>query len=87
MEGVLNSFIELVQGVGFPIASAVALFMLLRNESKSHREESQQMTQSMYDLKSSITEAMAEQRQSTTEAINNNTIVLQKLLDKLDGDK
>lgn len=80
----MEELITLIQNFGFPIACTVALFILLRNESKSHREESQQMTQSMYDLKASITEAMNEQRQSTTEAINNNTLVLQKLLDRLE---
>ena len=35
MENVIN----LIQTVGFPIACAVAMFVMLHNEQKEHKEE------------------------------------------------
>ena len=52
----MQDFINIVQGVGFPIACCIALFIMLQN-------------------------------QRTTEAVNNNTMVMQRLVDMLEGDK
>ena len=78
----MQEIITLIQTVGFPIACAVAMFVLLHNEQKSHREESELLTATITELKISINLSMAEQEKTITEAINNNTLVIQKLLDK-----
>ena len=80
----MSDFITIIQSVGFPIAVAVAMFIMLQNEQKLHKEESQKLMKTISDMKISFDAAMHEQESNITEAINNNTLVIQKLLDKLD---
>ena len=83
----MEQVINLIQTVGFPIACAVAMFIMLNNEQKSHKEETQQLTETITDLKVSFSEAINQQKSDMVTALNNNTVVLQKLIDKLDDTK
>lgn len=82
----MQDFITIIQTVGFPIACAVAMFLMLQSEQKTHREESEKMNTTITELKISFSEAIHDQESNITEAINNNTLVIQKLLDKLEKD-
>ena len=82
----MQDFLTIVQSLGFPIACVIALFVMLQNEQKAHREESAALTQTITDLKIAFSESIHEQESTVTEAINNNTLVIQKLLDKLEKD-
>lgn len=82
--GVMESLIQLIQGLGFPIACAVAMFIMLNKEQKEHKEEMQQITNTIIALERSITESMNDQKVDMVNALNNNTLVLQKLLDRMD---
>lgn len=81
----METMVSLIQTVGFPIACAVAMFIMLNNEQKAHKEESAQLSQTITDLKVSFSESINNQRSDMVEAINNNTLVIQKLLDKLEN--
>lgn len=80
----MEQIITIIQTVGFPIACAVAMFIMLNNEQKQHKEESAQLTQTINELKMSFADAINTQKSEMTSAINNNTLVIQKLIDKLD---
>ena len=80
----MQDFITIIQTVGFPIACAVAMFMMLQSEQKAHKEESDKLTNTVNEMRISFNDAIHQQEDSITEAINNNTLVIQKLLDKLD---
>ena len=80
----MSDFIAIVQSVGFPIAVAVAMFIMLQREEKEHKEETGKLTETMTEMKISFNTAIHEQQTGITEAINNNTLVIQKLLDKLE---
>lgn len=80
----MQDILTIIQTVGFPIAVAIAMFMMLQNEQKAHKEETEKLTQTITDLKISFATAIADQERTITEAINNNTLVIQKLLDKLE---
>lgn len=80
----MQDFITIIQTVGFPIACAVAMFIMLQSEQKAHREETAKLTETITDLKISFSEAIRDQESNITEAINNNTLVIQKLIDKLE---
>lgn len=82
--GIMESLITLIQGVGFPIACAVAMFVMLNKEQKEHKEETAQISSTITELKESFTESMNDQKQDMVNALNNNTLVLQKLLDRMD---
>lgn len=81
----MDGFIQVIQTVGFPIACAVAMFLMLQGEQKSHREETEKLTETINTLRLDFAESMNSQQKNVTEAINNNTLVIQKLIDKLDG--
>lgn len=80
----MQDFLTIIQSVGFPIAVAIAMFVMLQNEQKAHREESEKLTATITDLKITFNAAITDQERSITEAINNNTLVIQKLLDKME---
>lgn len=80
----METVVQLIQTVGFPIACAVAMFMMLNNEQKAHKEESQQLTATITDLKISFSDTINQQKSEMVNAINNNTLVIQKLLDRMD---
>ena len=80
----MEQVINLIQTVGFPIACAVAMFMMLNNEQKAHKEESEKLTTAITDLKISFSDAINDQRSEMVNAINNNTLVIQKLIDKME---
>ena len=82
----MQDFITIIQTIGFPIACAVAMFVMLQNEQKAHREESSKLTETINELKNDFSAAINDQQVKVTEAINNNTLVIQKLIDKLDGE-
>ena len=80
----MQDILTIIQTVGFPIAVAIAMFVMLQNEQKAHRDESEKLTETITDLKITFNSAITDQERSITEAINNNTLVIQKLLDKME---
>lgn len=80
----MEQVITLIQTVGFPIACAVAMFIMLNSEQKSHKDETEKLTATITDLKISFSEAISTQKTDMVSAINNNTLVIQKLLDRMD---
>ena len=82
----MDQVVSIIQTVGFPIACAVAMFIMLQSEQKAHRDESEKLSSTITELKISFSTAIHDQESNITEAINNNTLVIQKLLDKLEND-
>lgn len=80
----MQDIISIIQTVGFPIACAIAMFMMLKKETEAHKEESERLSNTINDMKLTFNNAIHDQEHNITEAINNNTLVIQKLLDKLD---
>lgn len=68
-----NTIITMVGSLGFPIVACVACGWYCKYQSDNYRNE--------------VKELQAEHREEinkVTEALNNNTLALQKLVDKLD---
>lgn len=80
----MQDFITIIQSIGFPIACAVAMFVMLQNEQKAHKEEQEKITETITQLKIDFAESIRNQETTITTAINNNTLVIQKLVDRLD---
>lgn len=80
----MQDVITIIQTVGFPIACAIAMFMMLQSEQKAHREETEKLTATINEMKLAFNDAIHDQESNITEAINNNTLVIQKLLDKME---
>ena len=80
----METVVSLIQTVGFPIACAIAMFIMLNNEQKSHREETEKLSNTITELKIDFKDSINEQKSDMVSAINNNTLVMQKLLDRID---
>ena len=68
MEGI----IQIIQSLGFPIACVVAMFVMWQQEVKAHDAEMDKMRTTLET-----------QTAATTEALNNNTLVLTRILERL----
>lgn len=75
---------NLISNLGFPIAMCVILFHSLNQERKDHSESEETINASIIELKETFTQTIHGQQEKMVEAINNNTLVMQRLVDKLD---
>lgn len=80
----MQDFVTIVQSIGFPIAVAIAMFIMLQNEQKEHKQETERITETLNRLEMQFNDAIHQQETTVASAINNNTLVIQKLIDKLD---
>lgn len=83
MEG-MEVITTLISQLGFPVAMCIILFYSLNQERKDHRESEEAINQSIVELRETFTQTIHGQQEKMTEAINNNTLVMQRLVDKLD---
>lgn len=67
-----DAILSAIQSLGFPVACVVAMFLMWQKEVASHKEEMENMRQTM-----------EEQNMATIEALNNNTQVLNRILQKI----
>lgn len=72
----MDSIIQIIQSLGFPIACVVCMFAMWQSEVKKHDEEMEKMRATL-----------EEQSKSTVDALNNNTVVLTRILERLGVEK
>ncbi len=72
----LEEIIKLVQSLGFPIACVCAMFIMWQNEVKLHDSEMDKMRTTLET-----------QSKATTEALNNNTQILTRILERIKVDE
>ena len=72
----VNDIVTIITTVGFPIAMCGAMAWYVKYISDRHSQEVQQLNE----------QHQGEMKQ-VTEALNNNTLALQKLCDKIGGDE
>lgn len=63
---------QIIQSLGFPIACVVCMFAMWQKEVKAHDDEMDKMRV-----------ALETQNSAMTEALNNNTLVLTRILERL----
>lgn len=71
----INSITQMITNVGFPIVCVIAMGWYVKDTNDKHRNEVQQLNNQHQ-----------EEMKQVTEALNNNTLALQKLCDKLGDD-
>ena len=72
-----NAVLSAITTVGFPIVACIALFLYVRTTTKEQREETR-------ELNAQHTAEMMAFKDEIKEALNNNTIALTKLCDRID---
>ena len=83
MEGI-DIITTLISQLGFPVAMCIILFYSLNQERKDHRASEEAINASIVELRETFAQTIHGQQEKMTEAINNNTLAMQRLVDKLD---
>ena len=73
---IMNDVVSIISAVGFPIVAAVACGMFVKWQYEQNAKQVDEMRKEH-----------KEEVQKMTEALNNNTLALQKLIDKIGDDK
>lgn len=70
----METWVQVITAVGFPIFACLVMGYFIKNQIDSYRADIKELQN---DHKQEISKV--------TEALNNNTIALQKLVDKIEG--
>ena len=68
----MSDIVQIIQSLGFPIACVVAMFCMWQSEVHAHDAEMEKMRATLET-----------QSKATTEALNNNTVILNRILERL----
>lgn len=72
----INTISQMITSIGFPIVACGAMAWYVKDTNDKHRDEVQRLNNQH-----------KEEMEQVTEALNNNTLALQKLCDKIGGDE
>lgn len=79
-----NTIITLVGSLGFPICACIGIAIFFKQMNENYRSDIKELSMNHKNEIDKISEAI----EANKEAINNNTLVIQKLLDSLNkGDE
>lgn len=68
----VQDIISIIQSLGFPIACVIAMFCMWQSEVKAHDAEMDKMR-----------DTLEEQSKATVDALNNNTVILNRILERI----
>ena len=71
----MNDIVQIISTLGFPIVACLLLGYFVKTQTENYREDIKELQREH-----------KEEAQRMTEAINNNTLVIQKLCDKMEVD-
>lgn len=74
----MELFIQLLGSYGFPIVACIFMALYVKEQAKNNRED-------VKELNKQHSDEMLLFKDEITKALNNNTIALTKLCEKLDG--
>lgn len=75
--------LQLIAQFGFPIAAAVGIAVYVVKLNKDHRDDITAMTKAHREDIDNMTKSNSEKMDKLTEAINNNTIVMTRIYERL----
>ena len=73
----MDNYVQLIGTLGFPIIACISMAIYVKEESKNNRED-------VKELNEKHSKEMLEFKDEIKTALNNNTIALTKLCEKLD---
>ena len=74
----METWVQLISTLGFPIVACISMALYVKEQTKNNRED-------VKELNALHTQEMATFKDEIKEALNNNTLALTKLCEKLDG--
>ena len=82
----LNLIISLVQQLGFPVAVAILSFWYIKYREDKNDEKMEHLRESYETEQKETRQLYRDETTKLTEAINNNTLVITKLYERLNDD-
>lgn len=73
----MDNYVQLISSLGFPIIACIYMALYVKEQTKSNRED-------VKELNEQHSKEMTVFKDEIKEALNNNTIALTKLCEKLD---
>ncbi len=73
----MDNYVQLIGTLGFPIIACISMAIYVKEQSKNNRED-------VKELNAQHSKEMLEFKDEIKTALNNNTIALTKLCEKLD---
>lgn len=73
----METWVQLISSLGFPIVACICMALYVKEQTKNNRED-------VKELNLQHTKEMSDFKDEIKEALNNNTMALNKLCDKLD---
>ena len=80
-----NTIMTLISSLGFPIVVAIACFWYIKYSQDNNNQRFDNMQKDFNETISKMQTEHREEISKVTEALQNNTLALQKLCDKLDA--
>ena len=74
----METWVQLIGSLGFPIVACICMALYVKEQTKNNRED-------VKELNKEHSEEMSMFKDEIKEALNNNTIALNKLCEKLEG--
>lgn len=71
-------WMQVISSLGFPIVACICMALYVKEQTKNNRED-------VKELNKQHSQEMATFKDEIKEALNNNTVALTKLCEKLDG--
>lgn len=76
----MDNFVQIISTLGFPIVACISMAIYVKEQTKNNRED-------VKELNAQHSKEMNAFKDEIKEALNNNTIALTKLCDKLDREE
>ena len=76
----MDNYVQLISSLGFPIIACIYMALYVKEQTKSNRED-------VKELNSQHSKEMSVFKDEIKEALNNNTIALTKLCEKLEREE
>lgn len=73
----METWVQLISSLGFPIVACICMALYVKEQTKNNRED-------VKELNAQHTKEMSDFKDEIKEALNNNTMALNKLCEKLD---
>lgn len=73
----METWVQLISSLGFPIVACICMALYVKEQTKNNRED-------VKELNNQHTKEMTEFKDEIKEALNNNTMALNRLCDKLE---
>lgn len=79
--------LQAIATVGFPIIACIGIAWFFNRVNENYRNDIKELSKAHQEETKTITDKLSEEIKALNESIQNNTLVLQKLIDKFDKEE